>query len=71
MLLKLKPVNPACADNFCIRAASENGHLEVVKVLLQDPRVDPAAVNNYAIKNASYPQRVSYDLVNQPDILEG
>ena len=27
--------------------AAENGHLEVVKLLLQDNRVDPSANNNY------------------------
>ena len=33
--------------------ASENGHTEVVKLLLADPRVDPAAGNNWAIRFAS------------------
>ena len=28
---------------------SENGHLEIVKILLQDNRVDPSAYNNYGI----------------------
>jgi hypothetical protein len=28
-------------------------HLEVVKALLSDPRVDPSADNNYAIRYAS------------------
>jgi hypothetical protein len=33
--------------------ASVRGHLEVVERLLQDPRVDPSAGNNWAIQNAS------------------
>jgi hypothetical protein len=34
--------------------ASENGHLAVVERLLQDPRVDPSALDNGAIQMASY-----------------
>ena len=30
-----------------IRNAAENGHLEIVKLLLQDNRVDPSARDNY------------------------
>jgi hypothetical protein len=30
--------------------ASEKGHIEVVKYLLQDSRVDPSVENNYGIK---------------------
>ena len=44
---------PACHDNYAIRCASENGHADVVQLLLQDKRVDPAADNNYAIVWAS------------------
>ena len=29
--------------------AAENGHLEIVKLLLQDNRVDPSVDNNYGI----------------------
>ena len=29
--------------------AAKNGHLDVVKLLLQDNRVDPSADNNYGI----------------------
>ena len=32
-----------------IRMAVENGHLEIVKLLLQDNRVDPSVDNNYGI----------------------
>ena len=31
--------------------AAENGHLEIVRLLLQDNRVDPSADNNYGIFN--------------------
>jgi len=44
--------DPSADDNYAIKYASENGHLEVVKLLLQDPRVDPID-NNYAIQVAS------------------
>jgi hypothetical protein len=58
-------VNPAASNNYAIRVASENGtpcdlillrlvgHLEVVKLLLKDPRVDPQAQFNYALHYAS------------------
>ncbi len=34
-------------------AVDESGHIEVVRLLLQDPRVNPAAGNNSAISGAS------------------
>ena len=40
-------------DNWAIRVASYNGHLEVVNRLLEDPRVDPSAHCNEAIRAAS------------------
>ena len=33
-----------------IRWAAQNGHLKVVKLLLQDPRVDPSPIQKYAIQ---------------------
>ena len=45
--------NPSVWNNWAIRLASYYGHLEVVKVLLADPRVDPSVWNNYAIRLAS------------------
>ena len=45
-------------DNYAIQLASRNGHLEVVKLLLQDPRVDPSAKNNYAIRWTSRKSRL-------------
>ncbi len=40
-------------DNFAIRCACKNGHIEVVRVLLQDRRVDPSARNNLALALAT------------------
>jgi hypothetical protein len=37
-----------------MRSASENGHVAVVRELLRDSRVDPSALQNYAIKQAAY-----------------
>ena len=31
---------------------AENGHLDVVELLLNDPRVDPSAQNNKALRRA-------------------
>ena len=40
-------------ENGAIRWAAQNGHLEVVKLLLADSRVNPAALNNKAIQWAA------------------
>jgi ankyrin repeat protein len=48
-----KCVDPSDCNNAAICWASHNGHLEVVKLLLYDPRVDPSDCNNYAIRFAS------------------
>ncbi len=48
-----KGADPSQEYNYAIRLASNNGHIEVVKLLLQDERVDPSDFNNYAIKKAS------------------
>lgn len=40
--------DPSFLDNYLIRYASINGHLDLVQKLLQDPRVDPSANNNEA-----------------------
>ena len=40
-------------NNYAIQLASRKGHLEIVELLLQDPRVDPSADDNYAIGWAS------------------
>ena len=36
---------------IAIRVAASNGRLEIVKLLLQDNRVDPSAYDNYGILN--------------------
>ena len=46
-------VNPADNNNGAIRHASENGHTNVVALLLSDSRVDPTANTNDAIRLAS------------------
>jgi len=51
---KYKPyIDVARNKNEAIRLASKNGQVEVVKELLKDSRVNPAATNNYAIQLAS------------------
>ena len=45
--------DPSYRNNFAIQWASDNGHTNVVKLLLEDPRVDPSADNNFAIRWAS------------------
>ncbi len=39
VLLSDPRVDPSANDNEALQLASENGHLDVVKVLLEDPRV--------------------------------
>src|SRR5690606_28065679 len=39
--------------NLAIRFASRNGHAAVVRMLLQDERIDPSDENNEAIQMAS------------------
>ena len=39
--------------NQIFQIASNNGHLDIVKLLLNDSRVDPSDRNNYAIRIAS------------------
>lgn len=58
VLLQNPDVNVSCDNNFCIRAASENGHHEIVRILLHEALktpeiIDPGAKNNYAIKAAA------------------
>jgi ankyrin repeat protein len=51
--MKDKRVDSSADNNFAIRWASRNGHLDVVKELMKDKRVDPSADNNFAIRWAS------------------
>ena len=49
----INKVDPSFQHNITIQAASGDGRLEVVRLLLTDPRVDPSDCNNYAIRWAS------------------
>ena len=56
-VLKMKAVlkdgvDPSIGDNYAIRNASAEGHTEIVRLLLQDPRVDPTARDNMALRLA-------------------
>ncbi|KAJ3140858.1 hypothetical protein HK100_008733 [Physocladia obscura] len=44
--------DPSCRDNRAIRWAVVEGHLDTVKLLLQDKRVDPAARKSSALVDA-------------------
>ena len=46
-------MDPTDYDNYAIIYASENGHTEVVKLLLLEERVDPSDDDNSAIKYAA------------------
>jgi len=50
-------IDPSMANNKAVRLAAFRGNFEIVKLLLEDPRVDPAAGDNYAIRFASYAGR--------------
>ena len=44
------PANREVVDkNYPLIAAAKNGHVEIVKLLLEDPRVDPEANENAAL----------------------
>ena len=45
-------------SNSAIAHASQNGHTEIVKLLLNHPKVNPADNANYAIRTASYNNRI-------------
>ncbi len=62
LLLANSKVNPSDNNNWAIQAASQNGHPEVMKLLLTDQRVEqsfaraptgPSDYDNYAIQEAS------------------
>ena len=44
--------NPAFEFNYCIRRAAEDGEIDLVQVLLADPRVNPADDESGAIRMA-------------------
>jgi len=45
--------NANADDDYAIRKAAKNGHTEMVKFLLTDPKVNPSARSNSAIRNAA------------------
>jgi hypothetical protein len=49
----LSIVDPREWNNYAIRKASENGHINMVVLLLKDPRIDPSDFDNYALRLAS------------------
>ncbi|MBS0286996.1 MAG: ankyrin repeat domain-containing protein [Proteobacteria bacterium] len=51
--IAVNDVDLANAANEAIGEAARNGQLDVVKLLLQDKRVDPTAKENQAIRNAA------------------
>ena len=46
--------NPAYKDNWPIEWAAYHGNIEIVKLLLVDPRVDPSTSDNFAIRWAAF-----------------
>jgi len=50
----LTQIDPSAQNNWTIKVAAENGHQDVVELLLKDPRVDPSAEDNWAIKWAAF-----------------
>jgi ankyrin repeat protein len=73
--LKLDHIDPAIEKKLnetetAIRLASKYGHAEVVRLLLNDPRVDPSAYSNHAIRLASWKGHVEVVklLLNDPRV---
>ena len=52
-LLKVLLLNKKINLDRCLEIASDDGQLEMVKILLKDPRVDPSDDNNNSIRRAS------------------
>lgn len=58
--------DPGANNNVAIRIAAGHGHFEIVRLLLADPRVDPAANDNKAIKfaiNGHLAQNACFEVV--------
>lgn len=51
LLVSVDPSRDSC---YGIALASENGHLDIVELLIADPRVNPADYDNYAFRVACY-----------------
>jgi hypothetical protein len=52
--LLLTVCDPRSWNSFSLTEAVLNGHLEVVKLLVSDPRIDPAVNNNLALQQAAF-----------------
>jgi len=50
--LTYKAVKSNSKNNYALRYASKNGHINVVRLLLEQKNIDPSDDNNFAIKNA-------------------
>ena len=48
-LLRYEQIDPSANNNEAIQLASVYGHIDVVKLLLQDPRVDPSGGINFSV----------------------
>ena len=46
-------IDPSAQDNFAIKSASEEGHTDVVRLLVGQNNINPSANDNYAIRVAS------------------
>ena len=54
ILLQQKSTNPNINNSEPLILATQYGHFETVKLLLNDPRVDPVGICNIPIKSASF-----------------
>jgi ankyrin repeat protein len=52
LLFDSQSVDPSALGNYALIKASKNGHSEVVRVLISDPRVDPSERAQRALKQA-------------------
>ncbi|KNC50334.1 uncharacterized protein AMSG_06817 [Thecamonas trahens ATCC 50062] len=62
-LLACGRVDPAAKDSAAVSHAAENGHLDIVRMLCDDPRTDPSARNNIALYWAATNRH--FDIVNE------
>ncbi|KAI8616188.1 ankyrin repeat-containing domain protein [Chytriomyces sp. MP71] len=53
LLLDFGLVDPAVEDNYALKWACNNGHVEVARLLLADARTDPAAEASLGLKGAA------------------
>ena len=72
MIKILLPRVPPEFSNFALKEACRLGRLKMVELLLQDPRVDPSARSNRAIRIASQNgfSRIVERLLKEPSVLK-